>query len=41
MPPSTRPVAYAVPSGAVDMVRLQRINAADVELEPEIVVTVE
>jgi hypothetical protein len=41
MPPSTRPVAYAVPSGAVDMVRLQRINEADVELAPDIVVTVE
>lgn len=40
-PPSTRPVSYVVTSSAVDMVRLQRINEADVELAPDIVVTVE
>jgi hypothetical protein len=40
-PPSTRPVSYVVTSSAVDMVRLQRINEADVELAPDIDITVE
>lgn len=31
-PPSTRPVSYVVTSSAFDMVRLQRLNEADVEL---------
>jgi hypothetical protein len=35
VPPSRRPVAYAVPFISVDSARMQRVNEADVEL-PEL-----
>lgn len=32
MPPSTRPVAYVIPSGSVDSARLQRVTDSNLEL---------
>ncbi|MDQ3412890.1 MAG: hypothetical protein M3509_12320, partial [Chloroflexota bacterium] len=33
-PPAPRPIAYLIPTDAVELARLQRLNAADLELDP-------